>query len=144
MVAVEVLRAELEDWCAGYIDAFMVFDGAKIAEFWAFPATVSQSGRIFLFKDETAFAGNTQKLCGFYQREGVVKAERTVLEVLALGPDTASMRVADVMYDRTGEALAQWEAGYTLQRLDGGWKAVFAVADGETENWAARGTPLGH
>lgn len=140
---VGALRGELEAWCADYIKAFMAFDGARIAQAWAFPATVSQSGRVFLFKDEAGFAGNTQKLCGFYERQGVVRAERAVLEVLALGPDTASMRVADVMYNKQGEVLARWEAGYTLVRKDAGWRAVFAVADGETESWAARGTPLG-
>lgn len=140
---VTALREELEDWCAVYIEAFCAFDATAIAAAWTYPATVSQGGQIFMFKDEAGFARNTQKLCGFYERQDVTRAERTVLEVLSLGPETASMRVADVMYDSAGAALARWEAGYTLVRSGEGWKAVFAVADGETASWAARGTPLG-
>lgn len=141
--ATTALKAELEAWCAHYIEAFIAFDAEAIAAAWTYPATVNQGGRVFLFKDQEAFARNTQKLCEFYDKQGVARAERTVLDVLALGDGTASMRVADVMYDRKGEALASWEAGYTLVRVKGDWKAVFAVADGETESWAARGTPLG-
>lgn len=137
------MRGELEAWCAAYIEAFCAFDAGAIAAKWAYPATVSQGGRIFLFEDEAGFARNTQKLCGFYQRQGLAGAERRVIEVMALGPETAAMRVADVMYDGAGAVLAQWEAGYTLQRIKGDWRAVFAVADGETASWAARGTPLG-
>ncbi len=140
---VAALQAELEAWCAHYIDAFCAFDAEAIAAAWAFPATVSQNGRMFLFSDQAAFARNTEKLYGFYQRQGLVRAERRVLEVLSLGPETAAMRVTDVMFDSAGAVLAQWEAGYTLQRVERDWRAVFAVADGETESWAARGTPLG-
>lgn len=137
------LRGELEAWCASYIEAFCAFDAGAIAAAWEFPATVSQNGRIFLFPDQAAFARNTEKLFGFYQRQGLVRAERRVIEVLALGPETAAMRVADAMFDGADAVLAQWEAGYTLQRVGHDWRAVFAVADGETESWAARGTPLG-
>ncbi|MEO9968317.1 MAG: hypothetical protein ABJG15_00585 [Hyphomonadaceae bacterium] len=138
-----VLRGELEAWCAHYIEAFMAFDAEAIGAAWTYPATVNQAGRIFVFEDQERFVRNTKKLCEFYKRQGVARAERRVVEVLSLGKDTASMLVSDIMYDAAGSALAQWQAGYTLVRIDGDWKAVFAVADGETESWAARGTPLG-
>ena len=53
------------------------------------------------------------------------------------------MIVSDAMFTEDGTEIAYWQAAYVLQRVDGVWKAVMAVADGETEAWAARGTPLG-
>ena len=41
---------------------------------------------------------------------------------------------------RMGVEIAGWQAAYVLQRVSGDWRAVMAVADGETEAWAARGT----
>jgi len=53
------------------------------------------------------------------------------------------MIVSDVMSTANGDEIASWQAAYVLQRVNGAWKAVMAVADGETDAWAARGTPLG-
>lgn len=137
------LETELADWCQSYVAAFNSEDAEAIARHWTFPALTTQAGRSFTFKSDEHFARNTGILLGFYRAQNVDRVERTLTACHLLHRDAASMTVADIMYTADGEAIASWQAAYVLQRVDGAWKAVMAVADGETEAWAARGTPLG-
>lgn len=137
------VRGELEAWCQSYVDSFCAYDAEAIAAHWSFPALTTQAGRSFAFKSADHFAKNTGLLLGFYKRQKVAKVERQVIETLVLHRDAVSMTVSDAMLTAEGEILATWQAAYVMQRIDGAWKAVMAVADGETEAWAARGTPLG-
>jgi len=137
------LETELADWCQSYVAAFNREDAAAIANHWTFPALTTQAGRSFTFKSEDHFAKNTGILLGFYRAQNVDRVERALIEGHLLHRDAASMIVADVMYTSDDEPIANWQAAYVLQRVNGSWKAVMAVADGETEAWAARGTPLG-
>ncbi|MEO1323356.1 MAG: hypothetical protein AAFV59_10155 [Pseudomonadota bacterium] len=136
------LRSELEDWCASYVRAFCDYDADAIAAHWTFPALTTQAGRSFSFASREHFSKNTDKLLGFYQRQGVSDVTRSVIACHALHPDVASMTVSDVMRSQSREEIVSWTAAYVLQRTGGIWKAVMAVADGETQAWAARGTPL--
>ena len=137
------LSADLSAWCQSYVGAFMDFDAAAIAGHWSFPALTTQAGRSFAFKSSEHFAQNTDRLLGFYKGQGVALVERKLLDCHLLQSETATMTVADIMLTDAGEEIASWQAAYVLQRVAGVWKAVMAVADGETEAWAARGTPLG-
>lgn len=137
------LRSELEAWCQSYVAAFSGYDAEAIAGHWTFPALTTQAGRSFSFKSEEHFAKNTGHLLGFYRNQNVAKVERAVIDCQLLHTDAVSMTVSDAMFTPDGDEIANWQAAYVLQRIDGAWKAVMAVADGETEAWAARGTPLG-
>jgi len=137
------LETELADWCQSYVDAFNREDAEAIAAHWTFPALTTQAGRSFTFKSAAHFAKNTGHLLGFYRAQNVAQVERQLVEAHRLHRDAVSMIVADVMSAPDGAAIVRWQAAYVLQRVDGAWKAVMAVADGETEAWAARGTPLG-
>ncbi|MFN3211792.1 MAG: hypothetical protein ACE37M_01690 [Henriciella sp.] len=137
------LRSELEAWCRSYVDAFERYDANAIAAHWTFPALTTQAGRSFAFQSEEHFAKNTSRLLGFYQAQHVERVHREVDDILIMGPNAVSMTVSDQMMDAAGAGIASWQAAYVLQRVDGGWKAVAAVADGEVDAWAARGTPLG-
>ena len=137
------LRDELAAWCQSYVGAFNAGDADAIADHWGFPALTTQAGRSFSFKSAEHFAKNTDRLLGFYRAQKVDRVERALVDCYLLHQNTAAMTVSDVMYDAAGDALVSWQAAYVLQRVDGAWKAVMAVADGETEAWAARGTPLG-
>jgi len=141
--ALSDLREQLEAWCQSYVAAFSAYDPEAIAAHWSFPALTTQAGRSFAFKSEAHFAKNTGVLLGFYRAQDVARVERTVTECQILHRDVVSMTVADTMYTSAGSPIVSWQAAYVLQRIDGEWKAVMAVADGETEAWAARGTPLG-
>ena len=137
------LSADLTTWCQSYVSAFMDYNAGSIAAHWTFPALTTQAGRSFVFKSHEHFANNTTRLLDFYREQGVARVERTLIEFHLLHRDAASMIVADIMKSKVGDEIASWEAAYVLQRVEGAWKAVMAVADGETDAWAARGTPLG-
>jgi len=137
------LKAELDAWCQSYVAAFNDEDADAIAAHWTFPAVTTQKGRSFAFKSEEHFAENTGLLLGFYRAHRVHRVERRIQDVLALHQNAVSMTVADAMFTEDGTEIVHWQAAYVLQRIDGQWKAVMAVADGETDAWAARGTPLG-
>ena len=141
--ALTELRIELEAWCQSYVEAFSAYDAESVTAHWGFPAVTTQSGRSFAFKSAEHFARNTGLLLGFYKAQNVAKVERTITHCHLLHRDTASMIVSDTMYTPEGDTIVSWQAAYVLQRRDGDWKAVMAAADGETDAWAARGTPLG-
>lgn len=137
------LEEELASWCQSYVDAFSAYDVAGISAHWSFPALILQKGRSISFPSESVFARNTEALLGFYKRQGVARAERALACCLSMSIDVAAMRVRDRMLDVRGDDIVSWEASYVLQRVDGVWRAVCAAADGETDAWRARGTPLG-
>nr|WP_070959144.1 hypothetical protein [Hyphomonas sp. Mor2] len=137
------LETELDAWCQSYVAAFNAEDAGAIAAHWTFPALTTQAGRSFTFKSEAHFAKNTGILLGFYRAQHVDRVTRELVACHLLHRDAATMIVSDVMSAANGEEIASWQAAYVLQRVNHAWKAVMAVADGETEAWAARGTPLG-
>ncbi|MEM9571148.1 MAG: hypothetical protein AAF996_06755 [Pseudomonadota bacterium] len=137
------LEAELTDWCQSYVRAFADYDAAQISAHWTFPAVTTQAGRSFAFKSAEHFTGNTTHLLAFYRAQEVASVERSLVSCHALHDQAAALIVADIMYAKDGTEIARWQAAYVLQRIEGAWKAVMAVADGEIEAWAARGTPLG-
>ena len=137
------IRTDLEAWCESYVAAFERFDATAIAEHWTFPALTTQAGQSFTFKSADHFTANTEKLLGFYKRQGVASVERRVLSHYEMGENAVAMTVSDDMRDASGNVLATWHAAYVMQRKDGDWRAVAAVADCEVAAWAARGTPLG-
>ena len=137
------LEAELTHWCQSYVTAFSAYDAVAIAEHWAFPSLIIHEGGRAVFKTAEHFSKNTAMLLSFYERQGVARAERTLLSLQELGAGAVSMRVWDVMLDSASETITQWEAAYLLQRIDGNWRAVCAAADGEAAAWRSRGTPLG-
>ena len=123
--------------------AFESYDAEAIASHWTFPALTTQASRSFTFKSAEHFAKNTGLLLGFYKAQGVHSVERRVIDLLNMSATAVSMTVQDRMLDDKGQEIAGWHAAYVLQHVDGAWRAVAAVADGEVEAWAARGTPLG-
>ncbi|MEO1100352.1 MAG: hypothetical protein AAFW65_00750 [Pseudomonadota bacterium] len=137
------LRDELAAWCASYVTAFSAYDSSGVADHWLFPALITQEGRTLLFKDRDKFDANTRSLLSFYSKQGVARAERTLVEAMAMNEDNASMRVEDRMVREDGAVIVSWEAAYVLTRTRKGWRAVLAAADGEMDAWKARGTPLG-
>lgn len=142
-LALTDLKNALSNWCQSYVAAFNDGEAEAIAAHWAFPALTTQAGRSYSFKSAEHFAKNTGLLLGFYEAQGVDRVVRTLTTCAPLYEGVASMTVSDVMYDANGGEIAHWEAAYVLQRVEGVWRAVMAVADGETAAWAARGTPLG-
>ena len=137
------LRSALAAWCASYVRAFEAYDADAIAAHWTYPSLTTQAGRSFAFKSDEHFSKNTSRLLGFYKAQDVRRVVRHIVDAQAINLDTARMTVSDEMLNSADEPLAEWQATYIMQRVDDAWKAVMAIADGEVEAWAARGTPLG-
>jgi len=137
------LEVELSEWCQSYVTAFSAYDVSGIEDHWAFPALIIHGRTRMVFKSAEHFSRNTSALLSFYKRQGVVRADRKLVSCLMMNSDVAAMTVSDRMIDAAEQEIVSWRAAYVLQRIDGGWRAVSAVADGEGAAWKARGTPLG-
>lgn len=137
------LKAELGAWCQSYVTAFSNYDTPGISSHWTFPALIVSSGRSLTFKSAEHFDQNTSALLDFYKVQKVDRAVRSVIEYLEMNPETVSMTVADQMLTKDGAVIVEWQAAYVLQLIDGKWRAVMALADGEVSAWEKRGTPLG-
>jgi hypothetical protein len=136
------LASQLDAWCQSYVTAFCAYDVPAISAHWTFPATILVDGDPVALDSRTRFDRNTEKLCGFYRRQGVAHAERTLIGHMSMGEASAAIRVADRMVDTSGVEIVAWQAAYTLLRTPAGWRACLADAGGEMQAWAARGTPL--
>lgn len=136
-------KAALAAWCKSYVTAFSAYDAAGIEAHWAFPALIIHDGARTPFKSAEHFTRNTSALLSFYERQGVAQAERKLISCMSMGDGAASIVVHDRMLNSTGGEIVTWQAAYVLQRIDGDWRAVFAIADGEKAAWNKRGTPLG-
>ncbi len=137
------LREELQAWCQSYVTAFSAYDAEAISAHWTFPAVIAGSGRSLSFKSAEHFNKNTENLLGFYKVQRVDHARRSVINHLPMNSETVAMTVSDEMVDPEGNVIVGWQAAYVLQRINGEWKAVMALADGEVSAWAAIGASLG-
>lgn len=137
------LNAWLQAWCDDYLVAFTAFDLDAIANHWRFPALVIQGDRRFNFAVRDDFLKSTGALIAFYKQERVAGGHRSLVDAMAMGADCAAMTVEDVLRDAAGTELVRWQSSYVLHQAGGRWYAAFAVATGEAEAWAARGTPMG-
>ena len=137
------VKEALADWCASYVAAFEAKDAAGIGGHWSFPALILTGERRLVFDCADKFNANTEMLLRFYEAQGVTRVRRRVVSAMNMTDQAASMLVSDEMLNSEGVVIAAWEAAYTLQHIDGEYRAVMAAADGEVAAWAARGTPLG-
>jgi hypothetical protein len=137
-------RTEAKAFFDAYADCFTRGDVEGVMDRWLLPAFISGSGgKSGSFADRDQFSANTRKLCEFYAAQGVMRAEKTVLNVQELFDDVALVRTGDRLSDENDATVAEWEHVYMLRRGDSEWKVFLAVADGELDAWNAHGTPLG-
>lgn len=125
-----------------YVGAFSRGDVDALVGLWRFPATISTRERTVVF-DEPGFRKNVEALCGFYRLQGMAEARKTASGSHYLQPDVASVTTEDALLDGAGNLIAAWSHAYLLREDEDGIHAIAAIADGEVEAWAARGTPLG-
>lgn len=133
----------ITDCLAGYAVAFSGFDIDAICGFWHLPAVISVGERVTCFETVEGFRQNAAALCSFYRAQGVAGAEAALTACHRPLPDLAHVSTAFTVSRADGSFVAQWSHHYTLRRIAGRWRIVFAAADEEVAAWAARGTPLG-
>ena len=134
--------ARVQAFFKEYAAAFSSRSVELIQKLWAFPAFMSFGGRQAVL-DSEAFRSNTEKLCAFYEGQGVVRAEKQVLELTRLTDTTATVRTADTLFDAQGGIVAAWEHVYLLSDTPDGIRTAAAMPDNEHRAWRERGTPLG-
>ncbi|MGE3647910.1 MAG: hypothetical protein AB7G10_06215 [Reyranellaceae bacterium] len=134
--------AQVHGFFKDYAEAFSAGSIDRIEAAWSFPAFMCFGGRQSAL-DRDAFHANAVKLCAFYVAQGVVRAEKEVLELNRLTGTTASVRTADILRAVDGSIVAAWEHVYLLVETADGVRIAAALPDNEIRAWAERGTPLG-
>ncbi len=134
--------AQVHGFFKDYAEAFSSGSVDRIRASWSFPAFMCFGGRQTVFDGE-AFRANTAKLCAFYAAQGVVRADKEVLELNRLTETTASVRTADVLRDAEGGVVAEWEHVYLLVETADGIRVAAALPDDEVRAWRERGAPVG-
>ena len=134
--------AQVHSFFKDYADAFSCRSADRLQKLWSFPAFMVFGGHQAVLEPDV-FYTNTQRLYDFYARQGVVRAEKEVIELTRLTETTATARTADVLFSDNGEIVAQWEHVYLLNATDDGIKVAAAMPDNELRAWRDRGTPLG-
>jgi hypothetical protein len=137
-----VTAAQVHDFFADYADAFSSRSVDRIQALWSFPAFMCFGGKQAVL-DSDGFRANTVKLCAFYDAQGVVRAEKQVLELSRLTETTASVRTADILRGADDGVVAEWEHVYLLVETVDGIRIAAALPDNEVRAWRERGTPLG-
>jgi hypothetical protein len=133
--------AQVHSFFKDYADAFSCGSVERIQASWSFPAFMCHGGRQVVLDDD-AFRANAVKLCAFYAAQGVVRAEKEILELSRLTETTASVRTSDVLRDAGGGTVAEWEHVYLLVETADGIRIAAALPDNEVRAWRQRGTPL--
>ncbi len=137
-----VTAAQVHGFFKDYADAFSSGAIDRIQAAWSFPAFMCHGGKQTVL-DSEAFRANAVKLCAFYAAQGVVRADKEILELSRLTETTASVRTADVLRDAGGGVVAEWEHVYLLVETADGIRVAAALPDNEMRAWRERGTPLG-
>ena len=125
-----------------YDSTFSSFDIKAITNLWAFPAFITTPSISVCFQDIPSFEENTKGLCDFYRSQGVTKTRKTVSGFDLMFDGIASVRTIDQLYNSENDLIAEWEHSYLIRQTENGIRAIVAIADGELQAWAARGTPL--
>lgn len=126
-----------------YAAAFTNCDAVALSDLWAYPAYITSAERSAAFDDAESFQANTELVCDFYKRQGFVRADEKILAASKLHDGVASVRVQYRLFDAQDQLIIEWEHAYLVRNMNGRWKAIVAIADGEIAAWKARGTPLG-
>src|SRR4051794_182173 len=99
-------RAAAELFFSDYAASFSRRDAEGVLRQWALPASISGSGgKSGVFPDAGTFLSNVQALCDFYARQGVVRAEKKVLDVQSLFDEVALVRTGDQLFDSGGNIV---------------------------------------
>lgn len=134
------IHDEMQDFFAGYVDAFAREDADALSERWdtvgLFP---SPTGNFAM--ERAAFRDHCVTLMDFYRQQGVTRPVGTLLSAAELFPGVAEVRMAYRMMGKHDELVAEWEHVYILRRTDA-WRISLTIADGEMAAWTARGAQL--
>ena len=139
-VATASLQAEVEEFFGSYRQAFERHDAARIADHFAYPAHVtSDVGTVALVpvSSKEDWTRKVEDLLGMYKKIGFHSA--IPLEIVVTEPSSilAQARVHWALNDAHGKVLYDFDATYTLGRLDRRLKIASAVVHNEIPRYRA-------
>lgn len=134
------IHNDVAEFFVAYVDAFNRDDAVALGELWdAVGLFPSPTGNFAMERE--AFRTHCVGLMKFYRRQGVARADASVLSVTELFPNVAQARLAWRMRGQEAELIAAWEHVYILRRSDR-WRVSLTIADDELAAWAAKGAQL--
>ncbi|MFD2239174.1 DUF4440 domain-containing protein [Aureimonas populi] len=122
--------AELTALFTAYAEGFDDFDAESIADCFAFPSTIWQSGKGHVFQDRDEILENVEALLAVFEREEIVHSSFEILDVAQEG--AGAFVVLEWRQEREdGEAALEFTCRYALVRseADPAWRIALAVND---------------
>ncbi|MBA4781902.1 MAG: nuclear transport factor 2 family protein [Rhizobiales bacterium] len=124
---------DIADLFQDYADAMNDMDAEGIAALFAYPVTIWQLGRGYVFATPEELEENIETLLGVFEDAGVVYSEA------AIGPThvTAYAAFATASWrqqDEIGDVVHAFHCAYTLVKQDGDWLITTIVNDDAAED----------
>jgi hypothetical protein len=122
-----------------YRKSFEESDAAAIADHFAYPSHItSDAGDIVLtpIPGRQEWIAQLEQLLGAYRTIGVASARILDLQATELSPRLVQANVHWTLHDRAGRDLYDFDALYTLARIDGNLR-IAAISHNETSRLRA-------
>ena len=128
---------ETQAFFESYRDAFNRLDGNAVADLWHGSSGITDSGaagsvaRLTWWNDDAPMRANHIALCAAYRSHHYGRADFTIEQHLALGPNHAFVHLHWTLQRQDGSLLQQFHTGYQLMRTTAGPRVLLAVAHQE-------------
>ena len=136
---------ETQAFFESYRDAFNRLDGNAVADLWHCSSGITDSGdgdgdgdggaggaaRLTWWPDDAPMRANHIALCAAYRSHHYGRADFTIEQHLALGPNHAFVHLQWTLQRQDGSLLQQFHTGYQLMRTSVGPRVLLAVAHQE-------------
>ncbi len=123
------LQGEAEAFFDAFTDAFVDFDGERIAQRYLVPyCAVSATNQSQVLKTHEEIAEYFQRYLDDYQSQGCHHCRYRDLVVFALNQDYAVATLTWDLLDQAGEPIKSWRESYNLCRVDGALR-IFSSID---------------
>jgi hypothetical protein len=128
---------ETQAFFDNYRDAFNRLDGDAVADLWHASSGITDSpggagqARLTWWPGDAPMRANHRALCELYQKAGYGRAEFSIEQHVAMGPDHAFAHLRWTLRKTDGSMLQQFHTGYQLMRTATGPRVLLAVAHQE-------------
>src|SRR5215472_11693175 len=122
------LELEMSDFLNRYTEAFLTWDGDKIAEFYCVPTiTMRGDGSIHCFRSREKIVRFFQSVADTYKGEGTAGGTATDIVAVPLGERSALATVTWTNLRPDGNVARQWRQSYNVVRFAEGWRILAAT-----------------
>ena len=125
------LSEEIESLFASYADAFNDFDGEAIADLFAYPTTIWQFGKGFVFDAREDLLENINALLSAFEDAGVVFS-KVDFGSIQVGQNSCFAEVQWSQENDAGEVIHDFDCEYMLIKTNDEWAIATVVNPTET------------